>query len=163
MQIHMPDFLRRNRWIALWLLVCVSLSGYSLYVWLTYPKFPECNANVHLNYKIGEKRLELEQSFRIAVSGWREVTVLLKGKINDGQEHFNISRLLVFRYSYADGLFHVRLKQAVKEADDSVDHKDLIHLVPPRWESSYLRVERMAGNRYLLTDKNAVMLVCTAT
>lgn len=162
MQTSMPKCWRKGRWMVLWLLACISLSGYSLYAWLTYPQFPECKANVHQVYEIGGKRIKLAQLLRIESSGWRETTLLLNGQINDNQERFDISRLLVFRYTYSGGLFHMRLKDVVKGEADSVTRQDLINLVPPLWENAYLKVEKMSGGNYLITSSHQLFLVCTA-
>ncbi len=162
MRTGMSEFWRKSRWLILWGTLCTCLLGYSLYAWLTFPTFPQCKANVHLAYDFGGKRVELEQSFSTVDSGWRETTLLVNGRVNDGQEHFNISRTLVFHYSYSDGLFHMRLKEAVKGETDNVAREELANLVPPRWDSSYLRVEKMGASKYLLTNNQAVLLVCTA-
>lgn len=163
MRTGMFEFWRKGRWFILWSAVCACLSGYSLFTWITTPKFPQCRANVHLVYDIESRRIEQELMFRIVASGWRETTVSVDGRISEGQEQFNISRRLVFHYSYANDLFHIRLKEVVKGATENVARGDLANLIPPHWDGDpYLRVEKMGVSQYLVSKDQTVLLVCTA-
>ncbi|WP_274864582.1 hypothetical protein [Serratia marcescens] len=144
--------------LALTALGCSALAGYSLFF---KPQIPECRAVMHVTDSVGGRSVDRVVLVGIVPDGRRRITLLLNGRVNDGNNRYVIERIVIMEYRRQGSNYTLHVEKSIRKAFDSLEPGNLNRRLPAEGQLLHWRIERIDSRHFLFVDNHAPLFVCS--
>ncbi|HGM5434666.1 TPA: hypothetical protein ACKPY3_001967 [Serratia marcescens] len=142
---------------ALLAMGCCVTSAYFLFF---EPQIPACQAVEHVTDNIAGKSIERVLLVSFVPEGRRSMSILLNGRLYDGENRYVIERVLLVDYKRQGKNYTLLVKDNIIKPHDSMVREDLNRRLPMKGTQLHWRIEQIDSRHFLFADNHAPLLVC---